>query len=47
MAKSQLVERPIEQEAKPVQKKAAAVTPELKEEEVVAPTGNATRAFRG
>lgn len=46
MAKSQLIDKPIKQEAKPVQKKASAVAPELKQEEVVAPTGNTTRAYR-
>lgn len=41
MAKSKLVEKPVEQEAKPVQKKEA---PEVKQESCVA--GGATRGYR-
>lgn len=45
MAKSKLVEKPLEEEAKPVQKAPAPVVEEVKQE-VVADPGNTTRAFR-
>lgn len=45
MAKSKLVEKPVEEEVKPVQKAPAPVVDEVKEE-VVADPGNTTRGFR-
>jgi hypothetical protein len=45
MAKSKLVEKPVEEEVKPVQKAPAPVVEEVKEE-VVADPGNTTRGFR-
>ncbi len=45
MAKSKLVEKPVEEEAKPVQKAPAPVV-EQKKEEAIADPGNTTRAFR-
>lgn len=47
MAKSKLVEEPVQEEAKPTQKVVeAAPVVEQKKEEVVAEPGHATRAFR-
>ncbi len=45
MAKSKLVEQPVQEEAKPVQKAPAPVVEEVKEE-VVQDPGNTTRGFR-